>query len=34
MTINVTIITSILTVMAINIAYNVHQKDKYHLKLM
>ena len=34
MTINVTINTSIWTVMAINIAYNGHQQDKYHLKLI
>ena len=32
--IDVTVKTSVLTVMAINIASNGHQQDKYHLKLM
>ena len=34
MTFNVTIKTLILTLMAINIASNGHQQDKYYLKLM
>ena len=34
LTINVSNKAPILTVMAINIASNEHQQDKYHLKLM